>query len=209
MKKYAILILAVLIIFAGCSKYDEKDKVVLDLKPIEKAEVNNNDSNNEQAKKDLSETTETNSDSKDNSNLAGSNSNSNNNSNSSDVIIDDKDIFEIREKMFIAQIEDIYYNIEDFDGKYIKVEGMYSVVEPEGEITESVHFVYRNAPGCCGYDGWAGFLLNFDGVFPNQNDWIQVIGTPEIVKNGMFEDLYLNVISIEVKDERGAEYVNQ
>ena len=42
--------------------------------------------------------------------------------------------------MFIAQIEDIYYNFEDFDGKYIKVEGMYSMIEPIEDGDENVHF---------------------------------------------------------------------
>jgi len=196
MKKNLGFILLILIMVLGFVVYNvsvdkEKTSYIIDFE-------NSEDSNN----KDTEDSKQTNTD---NSEKTGKNENLD----TPDKIIDNKNIMEIREKMFIAQIEDIYYNIEDFKDKHIKVEGMYSVVEPEEGDTGKVHFVYRNAPGCCGNDGWAGFMLNYDGEYPNTNDWIQVIGTPEIVKNGVYEDLYLNVISIEVMEERGAEFVNQ
>lgn len=196
MKKILGLILLVLVIVIGyvvfnASADKEKTSYIIDFE-------NSEDGNN----KDMEDSKQTNTDNSEKTDT-------NENLNTSDKIIDNKNIMEIREKMFIAQIEDIYYNIEDFKDKYIKIEGMYSVVEPEEGDIGKVHFVYRNAPGCCGNDGWAGFMLNYDGEYPNTNDWIQVVGTPEIVKNGVYEDLYLNVISIEVMEERGAEFVNQ
>ncbi len=196
MKKILGLILLVLVMVLGYIVYNEsvdkeKTSYIIDFE-------NSEDSNN----KDMEDSKQTNTDNSEKTDT-------NENLNTSDKIIDNKNIMEIREKMFIAQIEDIYYNIEDFKDKYIKIEGMYSVVEPEEGDIGKVHFVYRNAPGCCGNDGWAGFMLNYDGEYPNTNDWIQVVGTPEIVKNGVYEDLYLNVISIEVMEERGAEFVNQ
>jgi len=119
----------------------------------------------------------------------------------------DSDLIEITEKMFLTQINDIFYNIDEYKGKTIKVEGMYTNAEdPNGGI---IHFVYRNGPGCCGNDGWGGFLLNYDGAYPKDNDWIEVVGTPEIIKDGDYTDLYLNVTSIIVKEERGEEYVYQ
>lgn len=196
MKKILGLILLVLVIVIGYIVYNEsvdkeKTSYIIDFE-------NSEDGNN----KDMEDSKLTNTDNSEKTDT-------NENLNTSDKIIDNKNIMEIREKMFIAQIEDIYYNIEDFKDKYIKIEGMYSVVEPEEGDIGKVHFVYRNAPGCCGNDGWAGFMLNYDGEYPNTNDWIQVVGTPEIIKNGVYEDLYLNVISIEVMEERGAEFVNQ
>ncbi|HBB30104.1 MAG TPA: hypothetical protein DC000_12850 [Clostridiales bacterium] len=196
MKKILGLILLVLVMVLGYIVYNEsvdkeKTSYIIDFE-------NSEDGNN----KDMEDSKQTNTDNSEKTDT-------NENLNTSDKIIDNKNIMEIREKMFIAQIEDIYYNIEDFKDKYIKIEGMYSVVEPEEGDIGKVHFVYRNAPGCCGNDGWAGFMLNYDGEYPNTNDWIQVVGTPEIVKNGVYEDLYLNVISIEVMEERGAEFVNQ
>lgn len=117
------------------------------------------------------------------------------------------DIVEISEKMFMTQISDIFYNIDDYNGKIIKVQGMYTATEYEdGSV---LNFVYRNGPGCCGNDGWGGFLLNYDGEYPNENDWIEVMGTLEIVEDEEYTDIYLNVTSLEVMDERGQEVVSQ
>ena len=45
--------------------------------------------------------------------------------------------------------------------------------------------------------------------YPEDNAWIKVTGTPELVNNEYFQDLYLNVSSIEVLEERGEEFVSQ
>ena len=125
-----------------------------------------------------------------------------------DITVNDSEIVEINEKMFLAQIDDVYYNYEEYKDKTIKLEGMYGVFYSwDGESSANV--VYRNGPGCCGNDGWGGFLLNYDGEFPAENDWIEVIGTPELVEDGEFMDLYLNVISIKVLEVRGAGFVSQ
>lgn len=120
----------------------------------------------------------------------------------------DGEIFEIREKMFLTQINDIYLNIDDYKDKTIKVEGLYGIlVSYDSDVEYGV--VYRNGPGCCGNDGWGGFFLNYDGELPEEDEWIVVIGTPELVQDGAYTDLYLNVISLQVKEERGAEFVEQ
>ena len=118
------------------------------------------------------------------------------------------DILEIREKMFLTQIEDIFYNFDMYKDKTIMVEGMFTLFY-DATGTQSIPGVYRLGPGCCGNDGWGGFLLNYEGELPEDDDWVKVTGTPELVIDGFYQDLYLNVISIEVLDERGAEYVSQ
>lgn len=120
-----------------------------------------------------------------------------------------KDIIEINEKVFITQINDIYYNFDDYKDKTIVVEGMYSVFESMLS-DETSPVVYRNGPGCCNNDGWAGFLLKYDGKEPKENDWIRVMGTPslETTEEG-YTNLFLNVSDLEVLDERGAELVGQ
>ncbi|WP_262428359.1 TIGR03943 family putative permease subunit [Paratissierella segnis] len=120
----------------------------------------------------------------------------------------DSDILEIGEKMFLTQINDIYFNFDDYKDKTIVVEGIYALFY-SWDGNETTPVVYRNGPGCCGNDGWGGFLLKYDGNFPNENDWIRVTGTPELVTEEYYTDLYLNVSSIEVKTERGAEFVAQ
>ena len=85
---------------------------------------------------------------------------------------------------------------------------MYGLLfNPEG--IQNVPAVYRRGPGCCGNDGWGGFLLYYDGTLPDENAWIRVTGTPEIVENGSFQDLYLNVSELQVLETRGEEFVTQ
>ncbi|MDR1559486.1 MAG: hypothetical protein LBS84_07295, partial [Clostridiales bacterium] len=66
------------------------------------------------------------------------------------------EVIEIREKMFIAQTNDIYFNAEDYLGKMIKYEGIFTVYEiPETGVKYCS--VIRYGPGCCGVDANAGF----------------------------------------------------
>ena len=114
----------------------------------------------------------------------------------------------IGEKMFITQINEIYYNFESYKDKTIVVEGMYALFY-NFDGTENIPAVYRNGPGCCGNDGWGGFFLKYDGDLPQDNDWIKVTGTPILLSNGYYDDLYLDVTNIEVLTDRGAEFVEQ
>lgn len=118
------------------------------------------------------------------------------------------DVLEIGEKMFLTQISDMYCNFDRYKDKTIIVEGMYAQFY-SWDGSETAPVVYRNGPGCCGNDGWGGFLLKYDGEFPNENDWIRVTGHPELVTEGYYTNLYLNVASLEVKAERGTEFVTQ
>ncbi len=119
---------------------------------------------------------------------------------------EDEEIIEIREKVFIQQINDIYFSYEDYEGKKIVLEGMFEYFESyDGEEVEPV--VYRNGPGCCGNDAVVYFILEYDGVFPSPNDWIRVLGKPYI-RNTRYGDLLcLKVEKLEIKSERGLENV--
>lgn len=117
-------------------------------------------------------------------------------------------MLEIGEKMFLTQISDMYCNFDRYKDKTIIVEGMYAQFY-SWDGSETAPVVYRNGPGCCGNDGWGGFLLKYDGEFPNENDWIRVTGHPELVTEGYYTNLYINVASLEVKAERGTEFVTQ
>ena len=122
--------------------------------------------------------------------------------------LENEDVLEISEKMYLTQIHDIFLNFSDYENKTIVVEGMYGLLfNPEG--IQNVPAVYRRGPGCCGNDGWGGFLLCYDGTLPDENAWIRVTGTPEIVENGSFQDLYLNVSELQVLETRGEEFVTQ
>lgn len=121
----------------------------------------------------------------------------------------DGEYLEIREKVFLSQINDIYSNFEDYANKKIIIEGMFSTFENIGS-NQKIPVVYRRGPGCCGNDGWGGFLLRYQGSLPKENDWIRVVGNPllEKTEDGYY-NLYLQVESLEVKKDRGAEFVKQ
>ncbi|MDB8551582.1 hypothetical protein [Turicibacter sanguinis] len=121
--------------------------------------------------------------------------------------VEEKGILEIREKYFLLQISDIFFNFDLYKDRVVKVEGLYGVDYDSNE--PEFHVVYRFGPGCCGDDGWGGFFLNYEGEWPTVDDWIEVIGTPRIEKGEYRDYLYLDVISITVKDEVGEVLVYQ
>ena len=116
-------------------------------------------------------------------------------------------VVEIREKMFIQQCTDIFTNPDDYKGKIIRLEGIYSTFyDVEGT---QVHYIYRNTPGCCGNDGQTGFefVINSGEEF-TENDWLEIEGTIEVTEEGPFyNDVILNVSKIVLKQDRGAEFV--
>ena len=126
-----------------------------------------------------------------------------------DAAFSSGDVIEIREKLFIAQTNDMYLNPGDYLGKTIRYEGIYKSYIPETGQEEPWHYVIRYGPGCCGYDGEAGFEVRWDGEFPQEDDWVEVTGTlhEEIYPSGL-KVLYLEIASLAVKQERGQEYVS-
>lgn len=125
------------------------------------------------------------------------------------IEIPEGDTLEIKEKMFLAQINDIYFNFDSYKDKTISLEGMFTeLVSWDGK--ESYPAVYRRGPGCCGNDGWGGFMLHYSGAFPAVDEWIRVSGKPVLEKTeDGYENLWLDVISLEKKSPRGAEFVSQ
>ena len=85
---------------------------------------------------------------------------------------------EIKEKLFIEQINDIYLNPDDYMGKTIKYEGVFEAFEYEPP-DRSYYYVVRYGPGCCGTDGVVGFEIVWDGEYPDYNDWVEVVGIIE------------------------------
>ena len=123
---------------------------------------------------------------------------SNVNSNSENIeqqVSEDPNIIEIKDKLFIAQCNDIYLNPDEYKNKIIKLEGIY--IENVDENTGSTYnFVIRYGPGCCGNDGVAGFEILFDGDKPEPNDWIEVIGAVEIIEENGSEYVLLRLTEL-------------
>ena len=121
-------------------------------------------------------------------------------------------VIEIKEKMFISQVNDIYLNTEDYLGKTIKLQGLFKEEKPyEGD---PYCFVLRYGPGCCGYDGNVGFEIKWDESraqpFPKVDSWIETTGVlKKYEADGYADYLYLDLISLNVLKKRGAEIVTQ
>jgi uncharacterized membrane protein YcgQ (UPF0703/DUF1980 family) len=120
----------------------------------------------------------------------------------------DVDVIEIKEKLFVAQTNDIYINPDDYMGKTIKYEGIFDSVYYEA--TDRMYcFVIRYGPGCCGFDDYAGFEVSWSGDIPENNDWVEVVGVLGEYEEDGYSYLILQLSSLTVLDERGAEYVFQ
>jgi len=110
---------------------------------------------------------------------------------------------DIREKMFIGQVQDIYLNANDYMDKAIRLEGMFLSVT-FGDMT--YYSVLRYGPGCCGNDGEIGFEVYWDNTAikrPTDGDWVEAIGRLERYDEYGVTYLHLNLSSLQVLPERG------
>jgi uncharacterized membrane protein YcgQ (UPF0703/DUF1980 family) len=124
----------------------------------------------------------------------------------------DGEVIEIKEKMFVAQSNDIWYNAEEYMDKIIKYEGLLDIyTDPETGI--DYYSVIRYGPGCCGVDANCGFEIAWaDGEkheYPKQNEWCEVVGKLEIYEESGLKYLRINLISLTVLEKRGKETVTQ
>ena len=121
----------------------------------------------------------------------------------------DASVVEIGEKMFIAQVNDIYLNADDYYGKTIKLEGVFK--KSTGE--EPYYFVLRYGPGCCGNDGLVGFEVAWDKEnaqpYPDDDSWVEAKGVLKSYELKGYQLSYIDLSSLNVLAKRGAETVTQ
>ncbi|MDR1971362.1 MAG: metal ABC transporter permease [Treponema sp.] len=124
----------------------------------------------------------------------------------------DSSVVEIKEKVFIAQTNDIYLNAEDYLGKTIKLEGLFKIERYAGNDTPYC-FVLRYGPGCCGADSNVGFEVAWDqdsgNSYPQVDDWVEAVGTLDYYEEEGYPYLYIALSSLNVLDQRGQEVVTQ
>ena len=118
-------------------------------------------------------------------------------------------VIEIKEKMFLAQVNDVYLNAEDYIGKTLKLEGLFKNADYGDSFR---YFVIRYGPGCCGFDGNAGFEVLWDTEkkqYPKEDDWVEASGVLQRYEEDGFPYLYLALHSLNVLEKRGAEVLSQ
>lgn len=114
-----------------------------------------------------------------------------------------EEIIEIKDEYFIGATNDVYYNLDKYVGRTIKMKGMLYVYEAEGE---TCYAVVRNSPGCCGNDGLAGLDVKFDGEYPAKDTWVEIVGVVEKEKWQNGYNPILNITSME-ETEPGQAFV--
>jgi uncharacterized membrane protein YcgQ (UPF0703/DUF1980 family) len=125
--------------------------------------------------------------------------------------VSEKGVIEIKEKMFISQVNDVYLNPEDYLGKTIKLEGLFKM---DQGYDKSYCFVLRYGPGCCGTDGNVGFEVAWnkekEKPYPGEDSWVEATGELKTYEeDGYDKFLYLDLVSLNVLDKRGQETVMQ
>lgn len=111
---------------------------------------------------------------------------------------DTNNMIEITDNFFIEQTNDVYFNLDDYVGKTIKLEGLiYTYKTSKGEIC---YAVVRNTPGCCGNDGLAGLDIRYDEEYPAENTWVEVIGVVKSEKIDGTEIPAIQVSSMTIKE---------
>ncbi len=114
----------------------------------------------------------------------------------------------IRDKLFIAQCNDIYLNPDEYKDNTIRWQGIYTE-STNPQTNELYRFVIRYGPGCCGNDGVAGFEIMYDGeTRPNQNDWVEAVGVIEMIEENGAEFVSVRLSELTILDERGQEFVS-
>ncbi|MDF2949115.1 MAG: hypothetical protein K0R07_1142 [Sedimentibacter sp.] len=119
----------------------------------------------------------------------------------------DGDEIVLKDKLFIAQCNDIYLNPDEYMGKTIRWEGIYTEAT-NPETNQTFKFVIRYGPGCCGNDGTAGFEILYDGEPPKINDWVEASGKIEMIEENGEEFVAIRLSELKVLDVRGQEFVS-
>ena len=98
---------------------------------------------------------------------------------------DSSGLVEIRDNMYITQIEEINLNYRDYLGRTIKIAGLF-----RHNFWENNHWFYvvRNVPDCCGEGGVLGFEVTWDpdfqgtnhdvdlSLWPERDTWVEAVG---------------------------------
>ena len=105
-------------------------------------------------------------------------------------------IIEIKDEYFISATNDIYYNLDSYVGKTIKMQGLIYEYTAEGEKCCAV---IRNSPGCCGNDGLAGLDIKYDGECLPPNTWVEIVG---VVEKESWQNGYNPIVKVTSMEEK-------
>ena len=111
----------------------------------------------------------------------------------------DDDVVEITERFFVTQMTEIVLNHREFEGRSIKMEGLFREIQG---TTRSFYVVMRYAVCCEFKPFWFEIALN--DFEPLEDDaWVEVIGTLDM-QTGL---PVLQVTSLRELEERGQAFI--
>lgn len=123
--------------------------------------------------------------------------------NSSDEVI------KVMEPVYLDYVQEIHLNQDEYMGKTIEIEGMFTAKYDEIE-NKTFYYVYRLSDNIHYHDDekeieevMSGFKFTYDKVMPKEKEWIKVIGVLEKEDN----DIIIKATSITTMQERGLEKV--
>ena len=97
----------------------------------------------------------------------------------------------VKEKMFMAQIQDVYLNSRQYEGTQIEYEGFIY------NIPESENFVVAREYYCCGYDSYfVGLECLKDKKEYDDNTWVKLVGKIKLETVNGKQTPLVEVISI-------------
>jgi len=121
----------------------------------------------------------------------------------------DEDVVEIRERLFIAQVNDIRINADSYVGRTLRYEGLFQSFVWPGTGQTYYQVIRYTSDDCCGTDGIIGFEVYLGDIAPLlDNSWAEVTGVLEWFEAGGEPFLRLVVVSLTELAERGAEIVS-
>lgn len=142
-----------------------------------------------------------------------------------DEAVEDKRVY-ITEDLYEPWINQIYLDPTEYEGATIRLEGMYGTYFSEDD-NKNHNMVYRIVTGSGLIyehtheesdedeehidnlqDDRYGFVFEYDGHMPEENDWIEVEGILEVYEVNGKDNLSINAKSVTIKDERGREIIS-
>ena len=118
------------------------------------------------------------------------------------------DVVEIGERLFVTRMIDIADNYSHYIGRTVRYEGVFERLGYFGETP--LEFVFRRGPGCCTEEEIFGFVVIWEdgrSDFPENNDWVEVVGTLGVTEVEGRRLRSVNLSSLTVLDVRGEAFV--
>lgn len=110
---------------------------------------------------------------------------------------------EINDNYFIININEVYLNYKDYEGKSVSYEGFIYYDQKYNAMIVSRYYY------CCGDDSYiTGMECKYDGEKPQENQWVKVTGTIMInseTPSNIYP--YVKVDTLEILDKEGEKYV--